>query len=721
VFVRWDNLTLESDDTARLPGYRDAAVVRHFDAPEALDTRFYEIRAKSALNRVPERSAMPFRWTINPYRGCSHACVYCAAGDTPILMADGRTKPLADLRPGDRVYGTVQRGRYRRYEPTDVLAHWSSVKPAYRVMLEDGTELVASADHRFLSGRGWKHVTGDEQGADRRPHLTVDDALLGSGRFARGPDETADYRRGYLCGMIRGDGHLGSYSHEHADRTHEDVHRFRLALADEEALERVQTYLDSADVATDRFAFAAGTATRKPIAAVRTQRRSGVERIQELIRWPLDPGDDWRKGFLAGIFDAEGAAGGDQALRIANADRQVLDWTAACLRRLGFDHVVEPTRHANGLRHVRLLGGLVARMRFFLMTDPAITRKRDIAGLALKCAGSRRVVSVEPLGVAMRLYDITTGTGDFVANGIVSHNCFARPTHTYLGFDAGRDFEKEIVVKVNVPEVLRAELARPSWKGEHVALGTNTDPYQWVEGRYKLMPGIWEAMRDAANPCSVLTKSPLLLRDLPLMKQIAARTDFTASLSIPTIDEQAWRATEPHTPNPKARMEAVAELNRQGIPAGILVAPLMPGINDSPAQVERILQMATDAGATAVSGIALHLRGEVRGVFMDWLRATRPDLVPQYERLYARGAYAPKDERQRLSRLVRDRAEASRRAPAWRLRTRARALPGARDAGAAGAAGAAAAKGAGDARAGERPSAGAARARAAPAEQQALF
>ncbi len=108
--------------------------------------------------------------------------------------------------------------------------------------------------------------------------------------------------------------------------------------------------------------------------------------------------------------------------------------------------------------------------------------------------------------------------------------CFARPTHKYLDFDAGRDFEREIVVKVNAPELLRAELARPRWGREHVALGTNTDPYQWVEGRYRLMPGIWEAMRDAMNPCSVLTKSPLLLRDLPLMKQIAERTEFGAAL-----------------------------------------------------------------------------------------------------------------------------------------------------------------------------------------------
>jgi DNA repair photolyase len=211
--------------------------------------------------------------------------------------------------------------------------------------------------------------------------------------------------------------------------------------------------------------------------------------------------------------------------------------------------------------------------------------------------------------------------------------------------------------------VLRVELARPSWKGEHVAMGTNTDPYQWVEGRYKLMRGIWEALRDAANPCSVLTKSPLLLRDLDLMKEIAAVTDISANLSVPTIDEKAWRSSEPHTPNPRARLEAVGELNRAGIPTGILVAPLMPGINDDPAQVQEILQAAADAGATGVSGIGLHLRGEVRGIFMEWLRSYRPDLVERYEELYARGAYLPRVEQERIGALVR-RARAATRTPA---------------------------------------------------------
>ena len=231
--------------------------------------------------------------------------------------------------------------------------------------------------------------------------------------------------------------------------------------------------------------------------------------------------------------------------------------------------------------------------------------------------------------------------------------CFARPTHEYLGLGAGRDFEREVIVKVNVPEVLRAELARPSWRREHVALGTNTDPYQWVEGRYKLMRGIWAALRDARNPCSILTKSPLVLRDVDLLREIAAVTDVGACLSVPTLDEKAWRATEPHTPHPRARLEAVAELNRQGIPTGILISPLMPGINDSPQQVERIVGLATEAGAVSIGGNTLFLRGSVRGIFFDWLQSQRPDLLPRYEELYRDGANAPSAERRRIERSAR--------------------------------------------------------------------
>ena len=613
--------------------------------------RFYEIRAKSILNRVPKASRMPFEWTINPYRGCTHSCVFCLRGETPILMADGRTKPLAEVNVGDRIYGTVRRGRYRYYAVTTVLAHWASRKHVYRVTLEDGTSVFASGDHRFLSDRGWKHVAGTQRGRWRRPHLTVNNKLIGTGTFAPPPEESEDYRRGYLCGVIRGDAYIAYRDGARAARA-PGVKSVRLALVDLEALARSKRYLAEAGVTSREFLFQAARPGRREMNAISSCGRDGAARIGELISWPRRPSDDWCKGFIAGIFDAEGSFGGGPGggvVRIANTDQVIIEWTTYCLRRFGFGHVVEKTRNANGLQYVRLLGGLRQQLRLFHTCDPAITRKRTIEGTALKSNARLKVVSIDRLGID-DLYDITTGTGDFIANGVVSHNCFARPTHTYLGFNAGRDFEREIVVKVNTPELARAELMRPSWKRHHVALGTNTDPYQWVEKQYELLPGVWEAMRDSRTPCSVLTKSPLLLRDVDLFKQLP---DFAANLSVPTLDEKAWRASEPHTPHPRKRIEAVAELNRAGIPTGVLIAPLMPGINDDPRQVERILELCAEAGAVSLGGICLHLRGEVRAIFMEWLRSYRPDLVPRYERLYARGAYAPKSERDRLARLIR--------------------------------------------------------------------
>ncbi|HEY2638138.1 MAG TPA: radical SAM protein [Solirubrobacteraceae bacterium] len=615
--MRWSNLTLEAEEQHRLPGHADPAVVRRFDAPEALDMRFYEIRARSILNRVPKASQMPFRWTVNPYRGCSHACLYCISGRTPVLMANGTTRRIDQLVPGDRIYGT---------------------------------ELVTSGDHRFLSTRGWKHVTGAEQGPDQRPHLTLGTELLGLGRFAQGPAGTSQYRRGYLCGMVRGDG---------------------LALTDGEARQRTQRFLLAEQIATHELAFSAATPTHRALDAIRCGSPDSVERIGELIEWPDDPPDEWGKGFLAGIFDAEGSYSRG-ILRIVNADPEILARVVSCLERFGFNAVVEDPERPDGYKSVRVRGGVTEHVRFFHTVDPAITRKRSIEGQALKTSAKLDVVSIEPLGADLPLYDITTGTGDFIADGVVSHNCFARPTHTYLDFDAGRDFEREIVVKVNAPERLRADLAKPSWGHEHVALGTNTDPYQWVESRYKLMPGIWDALLESGTPCSVLTKSPLLLRDLEQFQALVEGPGFAASLSVPTLDEKAWRASEPHTPSPRARLEAVKTLNEAGVPTGVLIAPLMPGINDDPKQVEEILALAGDAGARTVGGIALHLRGEVREVFMEWLRSYRPDLVARYDRLYARGAYAPKAERERLAALAR-----SDTGP-WRESIRRRSVPGTR-------------------------------------------
>ena len=229
--------------------------------------------------------------------------------------------------------------------------------------------------------------------------------------------------------------------------------------------------------------------------------------------------------------------------------------------------------------------------------------------------------------------------------------CFARPTHTFIDMNAGRDFETKIVVKVNAPEVLRRELAAPRWKGEHVAMGTATDPYQRAEGRYRLMPRIVGALPAARNPFSILTKGTLILRDLDLLPRAAAVAPVSAAFSIGTLDEDAWRRTEPGTPHPRERMAAVAELNRAGIPCGVLMAPVLPGITDHPRMLREVVAAALDAGATHVSPILLHLRPGVREEFMVWLQDAYPDLVDRYGELYTR-PYGPPSARRELGRRV---------------------------------------------------------------------
>lgn len=629
-----------SDELSPMPARRGRAASRnpanrfepieHVEDPAALDeeelrqvpTTFYKDTTRSILakNDSPD---IPFTYSINPYRGCEHGCAYCLSGDTAILMADGTTRPLSELKVGDQIYGTKREGWYRRFTKTQVLDHWKTVREAYRVTLANGTTLVASSDHRFLTERGWKFVTGAQQGASRRPHLTTNNKLMGIGALPAVSDPSPNYKQGYLSGVIRGDGHLAAYSYERAGRAHGNQYHFRLALTDQEPLQRAQSYLLDSSIGTRSFVFQEETDETKAVYGIRTHARSSFERIRKTIKPPCAPSNDWYRGFLSGIFDAEGSYS-DGALRLYNSDQKVLQDIRRGLTHLGFAYVADVVRKpANVPVHcIRLLGGLCEHLRFFQLVDNATLRKRSIADHALKTDADLNVVGVEPLGHEMPMYDITTGTGDFIANGVVSHNCYARPSHEYLGWSAGLDFETKILVKENAPRLLSEAFQKPSWESQIVILSGNTDPYQPAERRFELSRQCLEVFLKHRNPVGIITKNALITRDIDILKELTALDLVHVTVSVTSLRNEIINEMEPRTSRPAARLKAIEKLAEAGVSVGVNAAPIVPGLTDE--ELPAILKAAAERGATTAGYIPVRLPGAVQEVFTEWLERTFP-------------------------------------------------------------------------------------------------
>jgi DNA repair photolyase len=229
------------------------------------------------------------------------------------------------------------------------------------------------------------------------------------------------------------------------------------------------------------------------------------------------------------------------------------------------------------------------------------------------------------------------------------HYCFARAFHSYLDLGIGDDFASKIIVKTNVVEVLRRELASPKWTGEHIAMGTATDPYQHCEGRYKLTRGVVSALADFSNPLSMLTKSTMIVRDLDVFHRLARRADVTVSMSVGTLDESVRRVVEPGTPPGRRRLEILARFADAGIRTGVLVAPILPGLTDDEEHLDEVVSACVEAGVMFASPIALHIRKSIRDYVVPWVERTYPHLAPLYRELYGRRAYAPKEYQQQLS------------------------------------------------------------------------
>jgi DNA repair photolyase len=649
--MRWNGQQVLDDGVGAelaLPGLR--GLLRTVRVPEFAGMTFHEVEAKSVLNRVPGDSPVPFRWTVNPYRGCGHACVYCLDGATRVLLPDGRTRAIADLHSGDTVLGTaVDATGTRRYVPTAVLAHWSTAKPAHRVTLGDGTTLVASGEHRFLTTRGWRHVAPGWCRAGRRRRLRRGDVLLGPGALPAARTHSPSYRQGYLNGLMRADT---------AGRMPVRDGRIDLAFPSDrlelEALGRAHHLLsvEAAERTQGRRAAARGLVAA-PVSGGRVVRAVGGVATAEpgvapallpayaVAQRPPDPDDDWCAGFLGGLADVAGTTTAG-VLRLAVPDEELVGLAAGALHRLGFAFTVEQPpavvpadrRPRPTLRCLRLDGGSRELLRFLAIADPAVGRARGLAGSATGSDAGLAVVDVSPAGDVVPMFDITTGTGDFVADGVVSHNCFARHTHTYLDLDAGSDFDRQIVVKVNVARVLDRELRSPRWSREPVAMGTNTDPYQRVEGRYGLMPGIIDALSRSGTPFSVLTKGTVLGRDLPRLRAASADVPVGLGVSIALMDRELQARLEP------------------GTPCGVMVAPVLPMLTDSAEALDALLARIAAAGATGATVLALHLRPGAREWFHAWLDREHPELVEPYARLYRRGSYVDPAYRRMLAERV---------------------------------------------------------------------
>jgi DNA repair photolyase len=605
----------------------DDGWAREEGEPRRLETRIAPEKAKTIIARN-DSPDIPFDQSINPYRGCEHGCPYCLAGDTRILMADGGMKPLAEIRVGDEIYGTKRHGHYRRYVRTRVLAHWRTVKPAYRVLLADGTELVASGDHRFLTERGWKFVDRGG-GPAQRPYLTQNNTLMGFGNIASSVRQcdsrshTREYKRGYLCGLIRGDGHLGVYRYSRPGRANADQHRFRLAMIDGDALERATRFLSDFGIPTDRFLFQNESPTRQRMEAIRASASSSVAAIGALVEWPDLCEGDWARGFVAGVFDAEGSFNGG-TIRISNTDSRMIEATTRALKGLGFETIVETPKRSSGkpVHYVRVRGGLREHLRFFGAFDPSIARKRDIEDQAVKSKARLEIVEIESLMGVRELFDITTGTGDFVANGVISHNCYARPAHAYVGLSPGLDFETRIFYKEDAAGLLTKELAAPGYRCSPVALGANTDPYQPAERELRVTRSILEVLAGCEHPFTIVTKNALVERDIDLIAPMAVKRMARAYVSVTNLDAELTRKLEPRASAPYRRLEAIRRLAGAGIPTGVLVAPVIPFITDR--FMEEILERAKDAGASTAGYILLRLPHEVAPLMKEWLATHYP-------------------------------------------------------------------------------------------------
>src|SRR5437870_3523761 len=577
------------------------------DAPPA-PTVFYRDTSRTILaeNDSPD---VGFRFSLNPYRGCEHGCIYCIQPDTPILHADMAWRPIGEVRVGDVLFGFdefPEPGRTRKFRPAVVEAVWWSRRPTVRLVTER-TEVVATAEHRWLQARDFRWSETRQLSPGRRLRYVPVVA----------EDLDDDYRIGYLAGMTLGD---GTFRYQPGWRSRclgFPVAYWRVALADQEPLLRLVEFLARFGVEAHVRPFHGGPRLRRVMEMVQVCSLARLAIIHALLNAERDS-RSYRRGFLAGFFDAEGYSG--DCLRLSQVDVSVLERVQRYAAGLGFTFVLEPRPgQASTLRQT---GRLVDRIRFFSTCRPAILRKMGALYGCEMNVEPETVLAVEP-GPVVDVVDIQTSTGTFFAAGLATHNCYARPTHEYLGFSAGLDFERRIMVKEDAPALLRQALAAPRWEPQVVALSGNTDCYQPLERRLGITRRCLEVFAEFRNPVSAITKSALVARDADLFTELARHGSAHGLFSVTTPDPELARRMEPRAARPERKLAAMRTLAEAGVPVGVMIGPVIPGLTD--AEIPRILAAAAGAGARSASWVLLRLPKPVDELFQGWLAEHYPE------------------------------------------------------------------------------------------------
>ena len=499
-------------------------------------------------------------FTLNPYVGCPVGCAYCIEGEALISMADGTSKPIKDVLIGEAIVGLINEDHNGnpisyRYAQATVLNKIKTLKEAFEIVLENDNRVICSGDHRWLTDRGWKYTIGEMQGEGRRPYLTVNNFIRGVGHAHKTPPETEEYRKGYLAGMVRSDGSLAKYDYSGKYRRHNrkhaqinDVqHQFRLALSDFEALKRAKDYLRGFGVETIEFEFRNRSA-RKPMRAIRNHSRTTFETITALIA--NGNSAEWLRGWLAGIFDAEGSF--SRVVRISNTNEQILKITSEAFASLGLSTVRED--RVSAASTIRLRGGLGEITRFFQLTAPAISRKCDLREIALNKL--TRIVEIRPLGKTLPMFDITTSTENFIANGLVSHNCYVpHMSHKQL---EDRKWGTYVDVKEGAPELLEQQLARKR-QPARIFMSTATDPYQPAEERYQITRRMLEVFeRHPKHSLFILTKQSLVERDIDILTRLPC---VAVGMSISIMHDGLSQVIEPWAPVTSERLAVIKRLS----------------------------------------------------------------------------------------------------------------------------------------------------------------